>query len=225
MSQVHHVLRAASIALLGFGLATYVTADEPTSSMSESSAAAGLVEADIRDFDQAWLRPGFSADEFQAVMIEPAVIEFDPDWGRTNQRTGSRLATNLADTDGTREEMLEVIDRGLRRAIEQDDRFRIVDQPGPDVLRLRPTVDDLYINAIDPMKMATRTDQFVRTMGQGRPGLELLDSVSGKVLMQVADQRETRRYPDLQLATPGLVATDFIEWYRRFSQDALDAMP
>lgn len=186
---------------------------------------AGLVSADFADFDQAWIRPDVDFSGYDAVLIEPAVIEFDPSWGRSGQRTGSRLPGTMADIDGTRTEVAEVIDQALRDQLRQDERFRIVEAAGPNVLRLRPRVDDLFISAIDPMKMAARTDQYVRGVGHGRAGLEVADSVTGDVLMQVSDPRETRRYPDLQLATPGLVATDFIDWYRRFSEDALEAMP
>ena len=186
---------------------------------------AGLVSADFADFDQAWIRPDADFSEYDAVLIEPAVIEFDPDWGRSGQLTGSRLPSTMVDIDATRAEMTEVIDQALRDQLRRDERFRIVEAAGPNVLRLRPRADELFISAIDPMKMAARTDQYVRSMGHGRAGLEVADSVTDDVLMQVSDLRETRRYTDLQLATPSRVATDFIDWYRRFSEDALEAMP
>ncbi|MEM7054183.1 MAG: DUF3313 family protein [Pseudomonadota bacterium] len=188
------------------------------------SAPNGMVSLDSRDFDQAWIRSDLDVSGFTAVIIEPAEIEFDPAWARSDQRTGSRLPKDLADIDGTREEMLKVIDQGIRQALKNDGRFRVVETAGPGVLRLRPRVDDLHISAIDPMKMVARSDQYVHSVGHGRAGIEVIDSVSGEVLMQMSDPRETRRYPNLQLANPGLVAADFIEWYQRFSEDVLNQM-
>lgn len=221
MAMSNPVVRISVLMIAVCAMVACTTMDPPDA----QPVPTGLVAADFDDFDQAWIRPDFDFSGYDAVLIEPAEIEFAPDWERSGERTGSRLSQTMADVEGTRAEMIDVIDEAIRQAVRRDDRFRVVETPGPGVLRLRPRVDDLFITAIDPMKMAARVDQYVRSVGHGLAGLEVADASSGEVLMQFFDRRETRRYEELRLASPGLVATDFIDWYRRFAVDALNTLP
>jgi|GEM_PF-4222914 len=188
----------------------------------DSSPPEGMTIAQGQRLDQAWVQADADFSSYRAVLIEPAEIEFDPAWGRPSERTGSRLANPQVDIDGTRKEMQSVIDRAVRKTLNEDARFELVDESGPGVLRLQPSVDQLFITAIDPMKIATRVEQFIRSSGRGIAGIEISDSESGQPLLITADWRETRRYEPLRVASPGLTANDFRDWYRRFLKDSLE---
>ena len=220
MAMSNPLLRISFLAVAAYTTVACTTVNQA----DVQPAPTGLVAADFDDFDQAWIRPDVDFSDYDAVLIEPAVIEFDPNWGRSGHRTGSRLPTTMADIEGTRVEMTEVIDQALRDQLQEDERFRIVEAAGPNVLRLRPHVDDLFITAIDPMKVAARVDQYVHNVGYGRAGLKVFDSSSDEPLLQLSDRRDTRRYEILQFANPALVARDFREWYMRFTEDALEVM-
>lgn len=212
---IRFILAAVLCAVL-FGCAA------PTRDPITPAPSVGMIDAGATRLDQAWILPETDFSNYHAILIEPAKIEFDPTWGRPSGRAGSRLANPPVDIDGTRKEMQSVIDRAVRDVLQRSEQFEVVDTAGPGVLRLRPSVDQLFITAIDPLKSATRADQFIRRSGRGIAGVEIRDGATGQPLLIVSDWRETRRYEPLRIASPSLTENDFRDWYQRFLKDSLE---
>lgn len=144
----------------------------------------GLVAVSSRNLDLLYLRPDMTLSAYRKVMIDPVRVGFHRDWlkyGYTGQATrpvGAGNASRIAD------EIASDAQATLAEAFRSRG-YEIVGAPGPDVLRLSPTVADLYVNA--PERLSPwREKAFTREAGQATLLLDVRDSVSGTVLGRVA---------------------------------------
>jgi uncharacterized protein DUF3313 len=144
----------------------------------------GLVAVPSRNLDQLYLRPDLNLSAYRKVMIDPVRVGFHRDWlkyGYTGQATrpvGADNARRIAE-DIAGDAQASVAEAFRARG------YEIVGAPGPDVLRLSPSVADLYVNA--PERLSPwREKVFTREAGQATLLLDVRDSVSGTLLGRVA---------------------------------------
>ena len=69
--------------------------------------------------------------------------------------------------------------------------YQLATDAGADVLRVKPSILDLYVNAPDVGPGRTRT--LVASAGEMMLMAELSDSATGKVLARVADRRDASK--------------------------------
>ena len=74
-------------------------------------------------------------------------------------------------------------------ALSRDDGYRIVDAPGPDVLRITAELIDLIVR-IPTQRTAVRGSTFTRSYGEVTLVLEARDSQSGEILARAAERRD-----------------------------------
>ena len=70
--------------------------------------------------------------------------------------------------------------------------YEVAAAPGPGVLRLSPSVTDLYVNAAENVATGGTTKSFTKDAGEAKLVLEARDSVSGTLLGRVVDHRTAR---------------------------------
>ena len=70
--------------------------------------------------------------------------------------------------------------------------YEIAAAPGPGVLRLSPTITELYVNAAENLATGGTTKSFTKDAGEATLILEARDSVSGTLLGRVVDHRTAR---------------------------------
>ena len=122
-------------------------------------------------------------------FCDPTEVAFEKNWQRDYNRSTSTLSGRVSDRD---------VQDAIRRAIvAANDIFEdawseggyiVVSEPGPDVLRVRPGVFDIEVNAPDVMT-AGRTRSFAPEAGQATYFVEVRDSLTGALLGRAADQR------------------------------------
>ena len=78
--------------------------------------------------------------------------------------------------------------------------YKVVDAAAPDVLRVIPKLEDVYVNAPDLMAPG-RTRTYVMNAGRMSLLAELRDSETGAIIARVSDQSEARDLPYFELAT------------------------
>lgn len=141
----------------------------------------GLEAIKSRYFDIALVRPGVDFSAYSGLMVGEPELAF-----RTPDRSQQEFPLSKAQKSRFQALLASQFDNQLA----QLQRLRLVDEAGPDVLRLEIRVQD--INATIPPSAVGRVGRaggFLLAAGEATLVLELYDSRSGEVLARVADVR------------------------------------
>ncbi len=154
---------------------------------------AGLVEVRARQLDAAYLLPGADFRPYTKVMLDEPQGAFRNNWLRSvNSGSASRARTRVTEADAERilatvsTNTTDIFAREFERA-----GFKVVTAAGPDVLRVRIGVVNLFVNAPDTMS-ASRSRSFTTNAGEATLIMELRDSQTKALLASVADRRQTQ---------------------------------
>jgi hypothetical protein len=147
-----------------------------------------------RRFDAAFLSPGADFRPYTKVMLDEPEVAFRQNWMRDMNRSRS-AGRRVTEADAA--QILQAVSAStidiFSRAF-ADAGFEVVTRPGPDVLRVRTGVLDLFVNAPDTLS-AGRSRTFTANAGEATLVLEARDALSNALLARVVDRRETRGLP------------------------------
>ena len=181
---------AASAALAFAALLPSVTAAQsPRAALEEGMSHDGLEKIKVKGIDLAYSRPGASLAGYNKLIIDPVEVAFRKDWDPN--RTGSRMKLDTKEREDIRTGVAQVVQEEFAKEISKGGTYQVVTEAGPDVLRLRANIADLYVNAPDTMT-AGRTRTYTLSAGEMTLVGELVDSESGQVIARVVDRREAQ---------------------------------
>lgn len=166
----------AIVVLLACGAAPALAASVP---------ADGLVPVRSSQLDELYLAPGANLAGYRKVMIDPAPIGFHPYWLKHSYNREVEVIAPVREDEINRiaNDAATSMHAGLVEAFTAHG-YEIVTSPGPGVLRLSPSVVDLYVNA--PTRSTSyRTKTLTHEPGDAVFLLEARDSESGAVLGRV----------------------------------------
>ena len=168
----------------------------------------GLVEVKSKKLDTAYLAPGADFRPYTKLLVDPTQAAFRKDWMKNmnNRRDLSRKVDDEMAMDileAARTNFADVFGEAFGKA-----GYTIVTAPGADVLRISPSVTNLYVNAPDLMTTG-RSTTYSANAGEATMILELRDSITGAMLGRVVDRRETRESIGLQQANRVTNTSDF----------------
>ena len=146
----------------------------------------GLQKIEVEGLDLAFARPGASLAAYKRVQLEPVAVEFRK--SKDPSRTGSAVKLSSEERERIRSNMARVVHEEFVKELEKSSTYQVASGPGADVLRVKPRVLDLYMNAPDVGPARSRT--LVSSAGEMTLVADLADSTSGQVLARVADQRD-----------------------------------
>jgi hypothetical protein len=157
----------------------------------------GLKKVKRPGLDTVYLREGVSLAKYKRVMLDPVEVSFDKNW---NPRRGPG-AFNTADPTAIRQNLAKLARDVFRRELEKRGGYPLVDEPGPDVLRVRAQIVDLYINAPETNSPGI-THTYVINAGEMTLVAELYDSETNALLARVIDRQRglDRGLNELQIA-------------------------
>ena len=166
--------------LLLHACATY--APEPVAPLSYD----GLTPLDDTLMTRVWVRRGFSLAGYRKVILEGADIQYRP---VTVPAADGRLSavTAFPVTREQQEAFRRLIREEFEKAMERLTLAR-VEEPGPDVLRVRGTMLDV-VSQVQP---GGDERLLIDTVGQATFVVELIDSQTGTVLVRALDTRSAR---------------------------------
>ncbi len=147
----------------------------------------GLIAALSRNLDEVYVQPGANLAAYQKVIVEPGHAELAKNWLKDMNATRSvqrRLVPEDAQriTDQAASSLAPVITEVFKAR-----GYEVVSAPGPGVLRLTPSVTDIYVNAPDvPAPGIQRT--FVRDGGQATLHLDVRDATTGALVARIVDR-------------------------------------
>jgi Protein of unknown function (DUF3313) len=156
--------------------------------VEESMSADGLQKLDIKNVDVAYARPGVTIAPYSKLRIDPVQVAFRKDFDPYKPVSRRKLTT--AELEGIRSSVgKQVHDEFVKELAKSS--YTMVESAGPDVLQVRASIVDLYVNAPDVME-AGRSQTYTLSAGEMTLVMELLDSETGQVLARVYDKREAR---------------------------------
>lgn len=151
----------------------------------------GLVKVDSTKLDAVYLLPGADFRAYTKVILDPTEVAFRKNYKRDMNRDTMDPSSRITGSDMTR--MSNEVQKGFGEVFAdayQKAGYQVVTTPGPDVLRVRTGVADLYVSAPDLMT-AGRSRTFSREAGQATLVLEARDSETGALLGRAIDRKAT----------------------------------
>jgi hypothetical protein len=189
--------RTALLALLASALVATTALAQQKGQLDEAMSVDGLEKINVKDIDLAYARPGATLSAYKSVMLDPVDVSFHKDWNP--ERTGSRLKLSAAERDNIRNGVGKVVYDEFAKTLSAKDAYKVVKTAGPETLRAKVKILNLYVNAPDT-KAAGRSRTFTVSAGEMTMLLELSDSETGAILARVVDRREGRNTGQWQLS-------------------------
>jgi len=150
----------------------------------------GLVLRPGTRLNAIFVKPDAEIVAYRNVLLDPVQVSFARNWdpNRGGRSAASRLNADdvVAIKDGLAEMFRETFRAELARG-----GYLLVDEPGPDTLRVAAAIIDLYVTAPDT-RSPGRTRTYTANSGRMTLVAELRDSVTGEILARAVDRRSGR---------------------------------
>ena len=191
---------------------------------AEDATWDGLQKVKSKKLDTAYLLPGADFRGYTKVMVDPLEVAFRKNWERDMNRASrsARQRVSAEDADRIRKELGE----GFHEVLVEDFRkagYEVVTAPGPDVLRLRPGLVDVWINAPDTMQPG-RSYTYTVEAGEATLALEARDSETGQLLGRAVDRRRTGDTGNWTWTTSVTNRAEFTNMFRQWSRILTNGM-
>jgi len=154
--------------------------------------------------DQVYVKPGVDFSKYHKVLLDPLGV-------------GYVKNVSQAPDSGDVERMRNYFSKALKEALE--DRYHIVNEPGPNVLRLRAQIIDLKLTRPESeVTLPAKKYKFAMLPGQMTLVGELQDSISGETLVKGADLEKEDEFSDdsTSLSDWDAVEKAFRRWAKIF---------
>jgi len=175
------------------------TAATPASraDLDEAMSLDGLQKIKVKDVDLAYARPGASLAGYTSVKLDPVEVAFRKDWNP--DRTGSRIKLSAEERESIRSGVAKIVFDEFQKELQTKSGYKVVNESGPDVLRVKVNIVNLYVNAPDT-KSPGMSRTYTVSAGEMTLFAELYDSETGQVLARVVDRREARGSGRMELS-------------------------
>ena len=165
--------------------------------VDQAMSQGGLQKTSVKGLELAYVRPGASLAAYKRVKLDPVDVQFDKSWEPT--RTGSRIKLSSEEREKIRAGVAKLVEEEFAKAVEKGGTYQIASESAPDVLRVKVSVLNVYLNAPSGTG-AGRSKTYVSSAGQMTLLAELSDAASGQMLARVADRREANSVARLERA-------------------------
>jgi uncharacterized protein DUF3313 len=165
----------------------------------------GLQKISVKGIDLAYARPGATLADYTKVSIDPVEVSFHKDWNP--DKTGSRMKLSAAERENIRMGVAKIVREEFVNELQTKGSYQVVDAAGPDVLRVRAIIINLYVNAPNATT-AGRSRTYAVSAGEMTIVAELYDSETGEVVARIYDRREARKSGVLTLTSSDVNASE-----------------
>ena len=152
----------------------------------------GLKQINVKDLELVYARPGATLTGYGQFMLDPIYVAFRKDWNPT--RPGSNIKLGSGDREAIRTKVGKLVGEEFVKELQGKGNYKIATAAGPDVLRVKVSVVNLYVNSPDTGSAGVLTGTV--SAGDMTLYLELFDSETGEVLARVVDRRAGRSAGD-----------------------------
>lgn len=154
----------------------------------------GLTRLDKTVMDTVWARTDIDLTGYSKVMFEGVGIEFRPVEGPYSGPAGAtsnmmrRTSQNEFRLDERTKDLVALeISGAFVEELARSDLYDVVEEPGPDVLKLSAGLLDVVSNV--PPDTIGRSDVYLSSVGEATLVMELRDSMSNAILARAVDRR------------------------------------
>jgi uncharacterized protein DUF3313 len=200
--------------LFALGAASLLALLTAQSQDVDAATTDGLISVRSWNLDELYLRPNTDLASYRSVIIDPVQVSFRKDWNHDFVDPHASIR-RLSQDDVRR--IADETASGLQTALADAFRARgyaIGAAPGPGVLRLSPTLTNVYVNAVEDLYTGGTTKSFTKDAGEATLVLEVRDAGNGALLGRVVDRRtaqETKGTQRGDLIRSPRVASNF--WF------------
>jgi hypothetical protein len=187
IQSIRLVLSLATVLVLGSAFAA-TQAD-----LDKALSYDGLQKITVTGIDLAYARPGASLASYDRVKLDPIDVAFRKDWNPT--RPGSRIKVSSEERENIRTGVAKIVYEEFVKELQNKSVYKVVDSVGPDVLRVKVKILNLYVNA--DTATSGRSVQYTVSPAEMTLFAELYDSETGEVIARVVDRTEGRSTPGL----------------------------
>lgn len=150
----------------------------------------GLVLRPGTRLGAVFVKPDAEIAAYRSVKLDPVQVSFARNW---DPNRGTRSQANRLNSDD-----IAAIQTGLADLFREIFReelaaggYQLVEEAGPETLRVTAAIVDLYVSAPDNMS-AGRSRTYTANSGRMTLVAELRDSVTGEILARAVDARSAR---------------------------------
>jgi hypothetical protein len=165
----------------------------------------GLRKISVKGIDLVYARPGATLAGYSRVKLEPIEVSFHKDWDPTMSR--SRIKLSAEDRENIRTGVSKIVYEEFVKELQNKGSYQVVNEAGPDVLRVKTNIVNLFVSAPDTGTVG-RSRTYTVSSGEMTIVAELYDSETGEIIARVIDRREARRAGTLMLSTSATNADD-----------------
>jgi hypothetical protein len=133
--------------------------------IDEALSQGGLEKVKVKDVDLAYVRPGASLAAYKRVKLDPVEVEFRK--AKDPARVGSAIKLSDEEREKIRSNVARAVQEEFAKELQKSSAYQVASDAGPAVLRVKPRILDLYVNAPDVGQARSRT--LVSSAGE-RPG-------------------------------------------------------
>jgi hypothetical protein len=137
--------------------------------------------------DQVYLRPGATFAGYRRVRLEPAEVSFDKAWNPNAAERDLTRQVTPKDAQAMKDALSKMLHETFAAELQKGG-YTLTDDVAPDVLRVTPSIVDLYVNAPD-VPGAGRVQTYVMDAGRMTLVVEARDAVTGQLLARVVDTK------------------------------------
>ena len=158
-----------------------------------------LVRVKSRNLDHLFVAPDADFAGYRQVMLDPVDVSFSDRWDPNSRRSRAHRRLSDRDIEALRSTVATEFEKSVAEELGKGG-YTLVDHPGDDVLRVTPSIVNLYITA-PSQGTAGRSRTYVANTGHMTLVADLRDSVTGEHLARAIDTQQGRRTGTMQLAT------------------------
>lgn len=171
-----------ALAMLGTAVPVGFAAEAPTTWDDLKLVKSGRSQ-------RVYLLPGANFSPYSKVMLDPTEVAFRKNFVRDYNRSTGTVSRRITEVDANK--ALDQVKDGMGDIFTEEYQkagFQVVQQPGPDVLRIRTGVIDLVVNSPD-IRSSGRTYSASWEAGEATLVVEARDSQTGALLGRALDRR------------------------------------
>jgi len=141
----------------------------------------GLVLKPGTEATAVYINPAADFSQYNKMMIQETHVAFHRDWRRKHRRLTS------LDIASIKQRIIKLLQNEFVDVLEKGG-YQIVNQPGDNVLLLKPAIVDMEISSpVDAMGIPTVT--YTTNVGSATLFLEMYDSITSEILARAIDKR------------------------------------
>jgi hypothetical protein len=190
------------LALVPLFLVTSVLAQSQDA--AEGSTLDGLQKISVKGIDVAYALPGATLAGYTQVLIDPVEVSFHKDW--KPQVAGSRRTLTPTEQQKIRADVGSLVYDTFVKELTKGG-YSIATAAGPEVLRVRATIVNLYVTAPDVMTPGV-TRSYTVSSGEMTLIADLADSDSGELIVRVGDRHVARETGNFTMSSSVSNASD-----------------